>query len=119
MDPANGLFTIDITINQNQAGKIAAGMFGSGTITVARSKALQKSQTESWSIPYDALLDGDGSSGYVFITNDDKTALKVKVVIGGVEKDHVVITQGLEKAKSLIISGSAYLTQNSPIQIIP
>ena len=64
-------------------------------------------------------MDGDGSSGYVFVTNDSQTAEKTKVVIAGVEKDHVIISQGLEKSKLLIVSGSAYLTDKSVIQIIP
>jgi hypothetical protein len=31
----------------------------------------------------------------------------------------VIISQGLEKSKLLIVSGSAYLTDKSAIQIIP
>ena len=94
-------------------------MFGNGVITAGEHQAAEKSGTETWSVPYEALLDGDGSSGFVFVTNDNKTAQKVKVVIAGVEKDHVIISRGLEKSKLLIVSGSAYLTDNSPIQIIP
>jgi len=119
VDPSNGLFSIDMTLNGNQSGKIAAGMFGNGTITAGQRKASEKSGTDTWSVPYEALLDGDGSSGFVFVTNDNKTAQKMKVVIAGVEKDHVIISQGLENSKLLIVSGSAYLTDNSPIQIIP
>jgi multidrug efflux pump subunit AcrA (membrane-fusion protein) len=119
VDPSNGLFSIDITLKGNQSGNIAAGMFGNGIITTGDNQATGKSGTETWSVPYEALMDGDGSSGYVFVTNDNKTAMKVKVVIAGVEKDHVIISHGLEKTKLLIVSGSAYLADNSPIQIIP
>ena len=94
-------------------------MFGTGVISASEHSATEKSGTETWSVPYEALLDGDGSSGFVFVTNDNKTARKVKVTIAGVEKDHVIISQGLEKMKLLIVSGSAYLTDNSSIQIIP
>jgi RND family efflux transporter MFP subunit len=116
-DPANGLFGIDITISGNKPGAIATGMFGNGVITTAASNNSHKQEPESWSVPYEALLDGDGSSGYVFVTNDNKTARRIKVVIAGMEKDHVIISQGLENAGSLIISGSAYLTDKSPITI--
>lgn len=119
VDPSNGLFSIDITLSGNQTGKIAAGMFGNGVVMAGDLPAIDKSKSETWSVPYEALLDGDGSSGYVFVTNDNKTAMKVKVVIAGVEKDHVIISHGLEKTKLLIVSGSAYLADNSPIQIIP
>jgi RND family efflux transporter MFP subunit len=117
VDPANGLFSIDITVTGNHPGKIATGMFGNGIITTGKNNNEGKHLADGWSVPYEALLDGDGSTGYVFITNDNKTANRVKVVIAGVEKDHVIISQGLENAVSLIISGSAYLTDNSPIII--
>ena len=119
VDPSNGLFSIDITLNGDQKGKIAAGMFGNGVIMTAGHQAMEKSGSETWSVPYEALMDGDGSSGFVFVTNDSHTAEKTKVVIAGVEKDHVIISQGLEKSKLLIVSGSAYLTDKSSIQIIP
>jgi RND family efflux transporter MFP subunit len=119
VDPSNGLFSIDITLSGNQTGKIAAGMFGTGVIMSGNHHAVDKSGSETWSVPYEALMDGDGSSGFVFVTNDSNTAEKTKVVIAGVEKDHVIISQGLEKSKLLIVSGSAYLTDKSPIQIIP
>ena len=119
VDPSNGLFSIDITLNGRQPGNIAAGMFGTGVIRTGEHSAAEKNSTETWSVPYEALLDGDGTSGFVFVTNDSKTAQKVKVAIAGVEKDHVIVSRGLENTKLLIVSGSAYLTDNSTIQIIP
>lgn len=63
------------------------------------------------------MLRVHGSSGYVFITNDNKTAHRVKVTVAGIEKNTVTISGGLENAAALIISGSAYLTDNSKISI--
>lgn len=113
VDPVTGTFTVDLTLTGKKPDAIAAGMFGKAVITpVQHGKA-----SETWQIPYEALLDGDGSTGYVFITNDDKTAQKVKVTIAGIDKNTVTIIGGLEQAKSLIISGSAYLTDNSLINV--
>jgi RND family efflux transporter MFP subunit len=114
VDPANGLFSIDIKIEGNHQGKIATGMFGNGTITTRRLTKEQKVSTV-WSVPFESLLDGDGSNGWLFITNDNKTAHRVKVKIAGMEKDQVIISEGLENAGSLIVSGNAYLTDNSSI----
>jgi multidrug efflux pump subunit AcrA (membrane-fusion protein) len=119
VDPATGLFSIDISISGSRLKSIAAGMFGSGTIITGKSPGAGIHPAHGWAIPYAALLDGDGSSGYVFISKDNKTAERVKVVIAGMEKDRVIVSQGLENAVSLIISGSAYLTDHSPINIIP
>lgn len=116
VDPGTGSFSIDIKLLDKDAS-VASGMFGSATI-VAGENISKASDANSWSIPYDALLDGDGSNGYVFITNDNKTAEKAKVTIAGMEKDHIIISDGLQNATSLIISGSAYLIDKSNIKVV-
>ena len=114
VDPASGSFSADIKLSTKPA-TVAAGMFGKATITATQTETAVPT---SWSIPYDAILDGDGRTGYVFVTSDNKTAHKVKVTIAGMEKDKVTINEGLENAGSLIISGSAYLSDNSSINPI-
>lgn len=113
VDPATGTFTAHIALTGPKPKAIASGMFGKATI----SPSQQDKQQGSWKIPYEALLDGDGTTGYVFITNDNKTAHKVKVTIAGIEDHTVTISDGLQNAGALIISGSAYLTDKSPITI--
>jgi RND family efflux transporter MFP subunit len=115
VDPASGSFMADIKMN-GRPEAIASGMFGKAVITPAASTAA--TQSDVWTIPYDALLDGDGSTGYVFVTNDNKTAEKKKITIAGMEKDHIIVSSGLQDVKGLIISGSAYLTDKSQIRII-
>jgi len=109
-DAMSGSFTIELTI-KNARG-LASGLFGKATIRASRKQ-------KAWKIPYQALLDGDGRAGFVFVTNDDKTAKRVAVVVDRIEKDHVVIVSGLEQQGSLIVSGSAYLKDGSPIRLQP
>lgn len=113
VDATTGTFSADITLTGKKPQAIAAGMFGKATIAPSHSVA----GNGNWQIPYEALLDGDGSIGYVFITNDNKTAHKVKVTVAGIEKNTVTISDGLQDARGLIVSGSAYLTDNSVITI--
>lgn len=113
VDAATGTFTAYIRLTGQTPKAIAAGMFGKATLSPSK----QMEHKGNWQIPYEALLDGDGSSGYVFITNDNKTAHRVKVTVAGIEKNTVTISEGLENAAALIISGSAYLTDNSKISI--
>jgi hypothetical protein len=40
------------------------------------------------------------------------------VEVGRVDKEAVWIASGLENARALIISGSAYLNHGSPIQVL-
>lgn len=109
-DAMNGSFAVEVTLQSPGSG-LASGLFGKATIQGSRKQQV-------WKIPYDALLDGDAQSGYVFVTDDRKTSHKVPVIVGGIEKDHVIIIGGLENVKTIIISGSAYLKDNSAIKII-
>lgn len=113
VDAATGTFTAYITLTGKKPQAVASGMFGKATINPTQAAAHQG----NWKIPYEALLDGDGNTGYVFITNDNKTAHKVKVTVAGIENHTVTISEGLQEASALIISGSAYLTDSSAITI--
>jgi RND family efflux transporter MFP subunit len=111
IDPLSGTFLIQIELINVPVATIATGLFGKATITPSQT-------TTAWSIPYDALLDGDANNGYVFITNDNATAQKVKIQIAKVENQQVIVSGGLENAKALIISGSAYLNEGSKIKLV-
>ncbi len=109
-DPQSGAFFIELKITDAKPQNLAAGLFGKAIIYPAQKSGL-------WSIPYTALLEGNASTGYVFITNDDKTAHKIPVSIENIEKDQVLINGGLETASKIIVAGSAYLNDNSIITI--
>ena len=118
VDAQTGTFTADIKLNT--PASLAAGLFGKGVIQPEGGGVkIVGNAPHTWSIPYQSLLDGDGSSGYVFITNDGHTAQKVRVRLAGMERDRIIISDGLQNARSLIVSGSAYLTDSSPIRITP
>ena len=107
--PATGAFTVEILVNGKNV-RFASGMFGSATINVS-----EKSVT--WNIPYEAVLDANGNDGFVFVTEDNKTALRKPVKIDSFDGASIRVNSGLDGAKALIVSGSAYLTDNSPITI--
>lgn len=111
IDPYSGSFTVELKVTDGKTFDIAAGMFGKATIFPSKTAAV-------WHIPYQSLLDGDGNTGFVFVTNDGKTAEKIPVKIISLQNNDMLIGEGLENAKQLIISGSAYLTDHSPIKII-
>jgi RND family efflux transporter MFP subunit len=109
-DPYTGTFAIDLTLKESTTATIASGMFGKATIRPVK-------KTNTWTIPYAALLDGDASEGFVFVTDDRKTVQKVPVRVASVQHNSVVISEGLENHKHLIVSGSAYLNETSAISI--
>jgi multidrug efflux pump subunit AcrA (membrane-fusion protein) len=112
VDPITGTLWVNIKTDQPINNKLAAGIFGKAVITPAAA-------AKGWRIPYDALLEGDGSKGFVFTTRDMKTAEKVAVEIGSIENGYITVTGGLENDKHVIIAGNAYLNNNTPIRIKP
>lgn len=110
-DMYSGAFIVELKLKSVPKG-LAAGLFGKATISPRQS-------LNTWSVPYAALLDGHAQQGYVFITQDGKTAQRVPVTIAAIRKDEIEISSGLENAQQLIIAGSAYLKDGSLIKIIP
>ncbi|SOD15499.1 efflux RND transporter periplasmic adaptor subunit [Pedobacter xixiisoli] len=110
IDAQSGTFGVELAL-VNQVKGLAAGLFGKASIYPSKKQ-------NSFTIPYDALLDGGENEGYVFITNDNQTVKKVKVQLGAIQKDKIAVTGGLENASSVIISGSAYLTDGSKIKVV-
>jgi hypothetical protein len=49
---------------------------------------------------------------------DKKTAIRQAVVIASFDGSNIYISEGLEENMYLITSGSAYLTDNSPITVL-
>lgn len=108
-DPFTGTFFIEINI-KNIELPLATGLYGKATIN-------PQNTFKVWAVPYEALLEGNAGNGFVFITNDDKIAQKVKVSILYLGKNEVYVGEGLDNVKCLIISGSAYLADGSLIKV--
>ena len=111
IDPQSGTFAVELTLDEPKIKGLATGLFGKATIIPTKSSS-------GYTIPYDALLDGGENEGFVFITNDNKTAQKVKVQLGAIQNDKINVIGGLENATALIVSGSAYLTDGSKIKVL-
>ena len=110
-DQMTGSFSIDLKLNNARNLNIASGMFGKAEIMLSQKNLV-------WQIPYDALLDGNADQGFVFVTNDNINALKVPVTIDAIDGKNILVSKGLDEYKSLIVSGSAYLTDKSVIKVI-
>jgi multidrug efflux pump subunit AcrA (membrane-fusion protein) len=110
VDPYTGTLSIDLKLASVISNKVTSGLFG-------KARIMLKQKMKTWQIPFEAVLDGDGNKGYVFVTNDNSTVKKVRVTISDIEKNSVLVSEGLENSKYLIVSGSAYLNDNSKIKI--
>lgn len=110
-DPASGAFAIEIKLKGTPPDNIAAGLYGKASIFPVE-------KTDYWAIPYEALLEGQGNTGFVFVTEDGKTAVKRTVEIAGIGRDVAYISGGIDESTRLIVAGSAFLKDGSPISII-
>lgn len=109
-DPVTGAYWVEVSPEQSQGLNLASGMFGKVLIRPSE-------QTIGWQIPYEAILEGSGRRGFVFVTDDGTKAKKVAVVLGQISANSIQVLSGLENHTQLIVSGSAYLTDGSTIQI--
>ncbi|MCO6459787.1 MAG: efflux RND transporter periplasmic adaptor subunit [Saprospiraceae bacterium] len=110
LDPSSGTFNLNISIDNKYKNKLAAGLFGTATIVCSKPQSV-------WSIPYNALLDAEKDTGYVFVATDDHKAHKVKVVIERLSHPNVIISSGLENYNRIILEGNAYLKEGSMIKL--
>ncbi len=109
-DPMTGAYWVEISPEHSDGLKLASGMFGKALIHPAQ-------QTEGWEIPYEAVLEANGNTAYVFVTDGTQKAKKVEVRLGKISLNTVQVLSGLENQSQLIVSGSAYLSDGSTIQI--
>ncbi|MFD2598852.1 efflux RND transporter periplasmic adaptor subunit [Sphingobacterium corticis] len=116
MDPNSGTFTIYLDIEDAKSAKLAAGVFGKSKIITTKT---EKSGAESgWQLPYEALVNADGSEAYVFVTRDGKTATKQAIKLGTIGQHTVHVESGLENIQGVIVAGSPYLTEGSAIRVV-
>jgi RND family efflux transporter MFP subunit len=108
-DPASGTYEIEIKVLPGDK-KFAAGLFCNIQLnTTANEKVTM--------IPIEALTEGNGKTGYVYLlNNDNKTVTKKRVVIAFVDNDKVGISNGLENVNNVITDGVSYLTEDAVVK---
>lgn len=110
IDQNSGTFQIEIKI-QNAPKKIAVGMFAKVLINTANSE-------KTITIPYDALIEANGNSAFVFVPLTTTTVKKIPIVIESFNEKEVIVTSGLENYSKIIIGNSPFLNENSKIKIV-
>jgi len=121
LDPAAGTFAVYLEIENPPKGKMASGVFGKARISVRETPKTDGTDNTAdrpaWQIPYEALVDASGREAYVFVTTDGRTARRRKILLATVGEDYATVAQGLEDTDAIIVAGSAYLVDGSPISI--
>ncbi|MCC5944712.1 MAG: efflux RND transporter periplasmic adaptor subunit [Bernardetiaceae bacterium] len=109
-DQNSGSFQVEIKLKTGNL-KPALGMFGKATI---QTDIIQKYQ----SIPYDALVEADGTSAFVFVPIEGGKVRRQAVEIAHFDNSAVQIKSGLEGIDEIVLTNSAFLNEKSSITII-
>jgi len=110
-DPRSGLFEIELTVHSS-GQKLVSGFIAKVEITPATTRQFAV-------IPMDALVEGNGYSGFIFVPDSARNrAVKKPVKIGFLFDESIAIESGLEQIGEVISAGSHYLVDGSPISII-
>jgi membrane fusion protein, multidrug efflux system len=109
-DPVSGSFELQLQVDFGKE-QPAAGMFGTAAITASK-------QMTGFSIPYEALLEANGKTGFVFVSDDQKTVKKIQVTISEITNNVAYIQNGLEAHSYVVAAGSPYLNDNSIIKVV-
>ncbi len=108
-DPQSGSLQIEIRLQEQQA--FAVGMYAKATITTRMSST-------HTSIPYSALIEASGNRAFVFVPTEQNKVRKVPITIGGFDNSGIHVVAGLEGVRTVVISNSAFLNEQSTITIV-
>ena len=68
-------------------------------------------------IPIDALIEGNGELAYVFVPAGN-VAKRIPIRISHFNNEKAFVASGLEGVESIIVDGSAYLTEGAKIKVV-
>lgn len=106
-DPRSGTFQVKLRI-LGPGPRLASGLYGKATIHVPGRDSLT-------AIPYEALLDGDGGHGLVFLADGGK-ARRLPVAVHELRADSALVS-GPRPGQQLIVQGGPYLNDGSLIRV--
>ena len=110
-DPYSGTYEVEITVNP-KGKRFATGLFAHVAIQPSGSSIMA-------TIPIEALVEGNGTEGFVYTLGADSTSVvKVPVKIGNINNAEIGIPSGLNNVKTVITEGSSYLTEKSKVKLV-
>lgn len=100
----SGLIYVDIYDNEHlKVGMILDGVINSGTHS-------------GLVVPFRAVLSSDGFN-YVMEVDSHQQVHKIKVKLGDVYQDNVVITEGLSSSMQIVLDGAGFLNESETVII--
>ncbi len=108
-DPYTGTYEVEVQLLRKPA-KLISGFF-------ARINIYPAGEGEKIIIPYEALVDGSGLTGYVYVISKGKHERR-RIAIESFSDYGINVKDGLSAGDEIVIEGAQYLRADSPIEII-
>ena len=113
-DSRTGTYTVEVSLDE--AGALPSGLVGRVTIA-ARPTAGAMIAGGAVSVPAEALVEGSGDHGVVYIVDaTHQIALRREVTLVGLDGSRVLV-RGLAGATHVITSGAAWLRDSARVEI--
>src|SRR5699024_187262 len=106
-------FPVEIRVENNEGGKLRAGMYGTAVFSSERKNTKQK---PILTIPRKAFVGGLHNS-QVFVLDRDHTVHLKKISIGRNFGDQIEILGGLEEGDQVVTGGQINLTEGAPVKV--
>ena len=116
-DPRTGTYTVEVSLVD--ATDLPNGVVGRARIQTSRSRANASTEKDIVAIPAEALVEGDGARGTLFVMDDEnRMALKRTIDIVSVDGERVLV-RGLTGATRVVTSGAAWLRDSTRVEVRP
>ena len=110
VDMRSGTYEVELTMQQPGV-KLISGF-------VARVDIFPSKHQVYALIPIEALMEGDGYTGFVFTPENNETVKKISVNIAHILEEGIAVSKGLENIREVVTEGAPYLSDGDPVKII-
>jgi len=108
-DPYTGTYEVEVQLLRKPE-KLVSGF-------IARIDIYPSDNKSAIIIPYGAVVDGTGLTGYVYVIKDSRPQRR-KIFIESFTDQGIIVRSGVYEGEEIVIEGTQYLGENSPVRII-
>jgi len=110
-DPMSGTFEVELNVSQGKY-KLVSGFVAKVTIFPSIKQNYKI-------IPIEALVEGEGKNGFVYILSDTQNQVKKKPIeIAMIVEKEIAVAAGLKNIDRVVTEGAAYLKEGSIVEIV-
>jgi RND family efflux transporter MFP subunit len=109
-NPLTGTYETELLLD-DKGERLAAGFVANVEIFPSRA-------ADHYLVPVEALVDADGSKGFVFVLTDSSRVSKTEVEITGITGVWAAVNGSFPLPASVVTSGAAYLSDGEQVLVI-